>query len=131
MKDKSIAIFEFEKPFVFVTFTGNDFNDKNFEEYTLQSHKAFEWNRYAMIYDISKVEYVQSKYRDLQAKDIQKNKEKIENKAIGLAVIAPSFLQRTLAKAVFLIISYPSKIKVFENKEEAMSWINELLEEEN
>lgn len=130
MENQSLATFEFEKPLVYVTFTGNEFNDKNFEKYTLQSHKAFEWDRYGMIYDVSKVEYVQAKYRILQGKDVKENKDKIENQAIGLALIAPSFLQRTLIQAVFLIISYPSKVQIFKDKKEAMKWINELLEEE-
>ncbi len=130
MENQSLANFEFEKPLIYVNFTGNEFTDENFEEYTLQSQKAFEWERYGMIYDVSKVEYVQAKYRILQGKDVKENKEKIENKAIGLALIAPSFLQRTLIQAVFLIISYPSKVKICKDKEEAMEWINELLEKE-
>lgn len=130
MENKPLAIFEFEKPLIYVNFTGNEFTDKNFEHYTLQSHKAFDWERYAMIYDVSKVQYIESKYRILQGNDIKANKEKIENQAIGLAVIAPSFLQRTFIQAVFLIISYPSKIKICKDKEEAMEWIHELLENE-
>ncbi|WP_338766475.1 STAS/SEC14 domain-containing protein [Bernardetia sp. ABR2-2B] len=128
MSSLPIATFQFEKPFVYVSFTGNDFDDENFEEYKKSSHKAFEWERYGMIYDISKVEYVQTKYRTLQAEDIKKHKEQIENKAIGLAVIAPSFFQRTFAKTIFLIISYPSKVEVFESEEKAMKWMNKLLE---
>jgi hypothetical protein len=130
MQNNKIATFEFEKPFVFVTFTGNDFDDESFEQYRLKSHKGFEWKKYAMVYDISQIEYVQSKYRDLQAKDIKDNQEKIKNKAIGLAIVAPSFIQRTFVKTIFLILSYPSKVKIFENKEEAIEWINGLLERE-
>lgn len=130
MEKQSLAHFEFEKPIIYVTFIGNDATDESFEEYTLQSHKAFEWERYVLVYDISKMQYLAAKYRILQGKDLENQKEKIENQAIGLAIIAPSFLQRTMIQAIFLIKPYPSKVKVCKDKKEAMEWINELLKEE-
>lgn len=130
MENQPLAYFEFEQPIIYVTFTGNNATDKNFEEYTIQSHKAFEWERYALVYDISKMRYLAAKYRIMQGKDLENTKEKIAKQSIGLALIAPSFLQRTIVQAVFLIKPYPSKVKVCKDKEEAMEWINELLEKE-
>ncbi|WP_338812992.1 hypothetical protein V9L05_16820 [Bernardetia sp. Wsw4-3y2] len=131
MENQSLAIFEFEKPIIYVTFTENTATDENFEEYTLQSHKAFEWERYALIYDISKMQYLAAKYRIMQGKDLENTKDKIAKQSIGLALIAPSFLQRTIVQAIFLVKPYPSKVKVCKTKEEATEWINELLENEN
>lgn len=130
MEKQPLAIFEFDEPIIYVTFTENSATDESFEEYVQQSHKAFEWERYALVYDISKMQYLAAKYRIIQGKDLENTTEKIAKQSIGLALIAPSFLQRTLIQAIFLIKPYPSKVKIFKDKEEAMSWINELLEEE-
>ncbi len=129
-KNNPIATFIFEEPIVYVNFTGNEFTDESFKEYATQSKKVFDWKRYGMIYNISKVEFVEEKYRTLQAYEIEENKKQIEEKAVGLAIIARSFFKRTFAKTVFLFLNYPSKVKICKDEEEAIEWINELLTKE-
>jgi hypothetical protein len=131
MGNQSLAIFEFEKPLIYVNFTGNPATDQNVEEYIQLSHKAFEWERYGLIYDVSKMNYLPAKYRIMQGNDLERIKKEVKNQAIGLAIIAPSFLQRTLVQAIFFIKSYPSELKVCRTKEEAMNWMNKLLDKED
>ncbi len=131
MENNSLATFKFEKPIIYVTFIGNEATDESFEEYTQLSNKAYEWKRYGMIYDVSKMKYLPAKYRIIQGNDIQKKENEIRQQSIGLAIIAPSFVQRIITEAVFAINAYPSKLKVFKTKEKAIQWMNELLEAED
>ena len=71
-----------------------------------------------------------AKYRIQQGTSLKNNKENIEKYAIGMAIIAPSFIQRMILEGIFLIKPYPAPLKICQTEEEATTWINELLEKE-
>jgi hypothetical protein len=114
-----------------LTFQDITATDENFEEYLQLSRSCYEKDRFALIYDISKMRYLPSKYRIIQGNDLEASKYLIEEKSMGLAIIAPTIIQQLIVKGILLIKPYPSKLKVCSTMEEAMKWINDLLENEN
>ncbi|PIY12196.1 MAG: hypothetical protein COZ18_02645 [Flexibacter sp. CG_4_10_14_3_um_filter_32_15] len=129
---KPYAIFDYsEFPLVHVKLTDVEITDQNFKEYVDEVGKIYEKGRYAVILDATDTKYVAAKYRVLQGNALKVNKNNVAQFSIGMAIIAPSVLQRMLLEAVFMIKPYPSEVKVCKTKEEATEWINELLEKEN
>jgi len=126
------AIFDYsEFPLVHIKLTDTEITDQNFGDYVEEVGKIYEKGRYAIILDATNTKYVASKYRVLQGNTLKANKKIVENFSIGMAIIAPSVLQRMLLEGIFMIKPYPSELKVCKTKEEATEWINVLLEQEN
>lgn len=129
----SYATFDYsELPILKIEFTGENATDENFDEYLKESAViSSKTERYISILDTTKAKYLSAKYRILQGKYLEKNKERIEKQAIAIIFIAPSFLQRTVLKGIFLVKSYPSPVFIVSNKEEGMKKVNQLLDKEN
>ncbi|WP_375560522.1 hypothetical protein ACE193_22970 [Bernardetia sp. OM2101] len=126
------AIFDYSNfPLVHIKLTNAEITDQNFQNYVDEVGKIYERGRYAIILDATDTQYVASKYRVIQGNSLKANKKTVEKYSIGMAIIAPSILQRMLLEGVFMIKPYPSEVKVCKNPEEAKNWINELLEKEN
>ncbi len=131
-KNKPYGIFDYsELPLVKIQLTGEAVTDQNFDEYLKEfaaiSQKS---ERYISLLDASKVSYLSAKYRILQGKYLEENIERIAKQAIAVIFIAPSFLHRTMLKAIFLVKEYPSLVFIVSSKEEGMEKVNELLAEE-
>lgn len=125
------AIFDYsEFPLVRVKLTDVEITDQNFQEYVNEIGKIYEKGRYALLIDTTDTQYVAAKYRVMQGNALKANKDNVAKFSMGMAIIAPSVLQRMLLEAVFIIKPYPSKIKVCKNQDEAIHWINDLLEKE-
>ncbi|WP_338812993.1 hypothetical protein V9L05_16825 [Bernardetia sp. Wsw4-3y2] len=129
---KPYAIFDYsEFPLVHIKLTDTEITDQNFQDYVDEVGKIYEKGRYAILLDATDTKYVGAKHRIMQGNALKLNKNNIAQFSIGMAIIAPSVLQRMLLEAVFIIKPYPSEVKVCKTKEEATEWINELLENEN
>jgi hypothetical protein len=127
---KPYAIFDYsEFPLVHIKLTNAEITDQNFQDYVDEIGKIYEKGRYAIILDTTDTKYVAAKYRILQGNALKVNKNNVTQFSIGMAIIAPSVLQRMLLEAVFMIKPYPSEVKVCKTKNEAIKWINELLDE--
>jgi len=121
------ATFDYsEFPLVKITLTDAEITDQNFAAYVQEIGKIYEKGRYAIILDATNTKYVASKYRVLQGNALKANKKMVENFSIGMAIIAPSVLQRMLLEGIFMIKPYPSEVKVCKTKREASEWKNEL-----
>lgn len=126
------AIFDYSAfPLVHVKLTDVEITEQNFQDYVDEVGKIYKKGRYAIILDATNTQYVAAKYRVMQGNALKLNKDNITQYSIGMAIIAPSVLQRMLLQAVFIIKPYPSEVKVCKTKEEATEWMNELLEKEN
>lgn len=126
------AIFDYSNfPLVHIKLTNVEITDQNFSAYVEEVGKIYKKGRYAIILDTTDTQYVSAKHRILQGNSLKINKNNVAQFSIGMAIIAPSVLQRMLLQAVFMIKPYPSEVKVCKNEEEATEWINELLEKEN
>lgn len=126
------AIFDYSAfPLVHVKLTDVEITEQNFQDYVDEVGKIYQKGRYAIILDATNTQYVAAKYRVMQGNALKLNKDNITQYSIGMAIIAPSVLQRMLLQAVFIIKPYPSEVKVCKTKEEATEWMNELLEKEN
>ncbi|AFM06139.1 hypothetical protein Fleli_3833 [Bernardetia litoralis DSM 6794] len=132
MKHKPYGIFDYsELPLVKIELTGEAATDQNFEEYLKESAAISQKSeRYISLLDTSKVSYLSAKFRIIQGKYINDNKERIAKQAIAIIFIAPSFLHRTMLKAIFVVKDYPNPVFIVSSKEEGMEKVNELLEEE-
>ena len=132
MENQPYAIFDYsELPLVKIEFTGENATDQNFDAYLKQTAAIpSKTERYISIMDTSKTSYLAAKYRILQGKYLEENKERIAEKAIAAIFIAPSFLHRTVLKAIFLVKSYPSPVFIMGSKEEAREKAQELLKQE-
>ncbi|WP_291727651.1 hypothetical protein [Bernardetia sp.] len=118
-------------PLIQIEFTGVNATDENFVAYLEEMAKLSEQpKRYISIVDTSKATYLSAKYRIMQGKYLEERKEKIAEKAIAAIFVAPSFLQRTVLKAIFIVKSYPSPVFIVASKEEAQEKVKELLEKE-
>lgn len=130
--ENSYAIFDYSDfPLVHIKLTNAEITDQNFQNYVDEVGKIYERGRYAIILDATDTKYVAAKYRVMQGNALKANKKTVEKYSIGMAIIAPSVLQRMLLEGIFMIKPYPSEVKVCKKKEEAKKWINELLEKEN
>ena len=132
MENQPYAIFDYsELPLIKIEFTGEKATDENFENY-LEETAAIQskTERYISIIDTSKASYLEAKYRIMQGKYLEENNERIQRQAIAIIFVAPSFLHRTVLKAIFLVKPYPSPVFIVSNKEEAIEKANQLLEEE-
>ena len=58
---------------------------------------------------------------------LEKNKERTAQKAVATIFIAPSFIHRTILKAIFMIKPYASPVFIVASKEEARQKADELL----
>jgi len=132
MENKLYANFDYsELPLIKIELTGEDATDENFEEYLKETADIpSKTERYISLVDTTKGSFLLAKYRILQGKYLEDNKERIKKQAIAIILIAPSFLHRTILKGIFLVKSYPSPVFIVSNKEEGMEKVNELLEEE-
>jgi hypothetical protein len=125
------AIFDYsEFPLVHIKLTDAEITEQNFSDYVNEVEKIYEKGNYAIILDTTDTKYVAAKYRVMQGNSLKLNKNNIAQFSIGMAIIAPSVLQRMLLEAIFMIKPYPSEVKVCKKKEEAIEWVNELLETE-
>ncbi len=132
MENQPYAIFDYsELPLIKIEFTGEAATDENFEEYLKETTAIpSKTERYISLVDTTNNSYLSAKYRILQGKYLEENYERIKKQAIAIIFIAPSFLHRTILKAIFLVKPYPSPVFIVSNKEEGMEKVNELLEEE-
>lgn len=128
-ENKPYAIFDYsELPLIRIDFTGEKATDDNFADYLEETAAiSLKAERYISIMDTSKASYLTAKYRISQGKYLEKNKERIAKKAIAAIFIAPSFLHRTVLKAIFIVKSYPSPVFIVTSKEEARQKVDELL----
>lgn len=128
-ENKPYAIFDYsELPLIRIDFTGEKATDDNFADYLEETAAiSLKAERYISIMDTSKASYLTAKYRISQGKYLEKNKEHIAKKAIAAIFIAPSFLHRTVLKAIFIVKSYPSPVFIVTSKEEARQKVDELL----
>lgn len=125
------AIFDYSKfPVVHVKLTDVEITDQNFQDYVHEIGNLYQKGQYILLLDATDTQYVSAKHRILQGNAIKLNKDIITKFSIGMAIIAPSVLQRMLLEAVFIIKPYPSEVKVCKTKEEAIEWINDLLKKE-
>lgn len=125
------AIFDYSKfPVVHVKLTDVEITDQNFQDYVHEIGNLYQKGRYILLLDATDTQYVSAKHRILQGNALKLNKDTITKFSIGMAIIAPSVLQRMLLEAVFIIKPYPSEVKVCKTKEEAIEWINDLLKKE-
>ena len=131
-EQKPYGIFDYsELPLIKIEVTGEQATDENFSAYLDEMGSMFsKVKRYISILDTTKGTYLPVKYRIMQGKYLETNKEFIEKQSIAAILIAPHFLQRTVLKAVFLIKPYPSKAFFVSTKEEAIEKVHQLLEEE-
>lgn len=130
--EKPYAIFDYSKfPVVHIKLTNVEISDQNFTNYVEEVGKIYKKGKYAIILDATDTKYIAAKYRIIQGNALKLNKNNVTNFSIGMAIVAPSVLQRMLLEGVFMIKPYPSEVKVCKKKEEAIEWINELLEKEN
>ena len=133
MEHLPYATFDYsDLPIIKVDFTGEKATDENFKNYLDETANIpSKTERYISIMDTSKTSYLAAKYRILQGKYLEENHERIAEKAIAAIFIAPSFLHRSILKAIFLVKQYPSPVFIVSSKEEAQEKANELLEQEN
>ncbi len=125
------AVFDYsEFPIVHIKLTDVEITDQNFQNYVNEVGQIYKKGRYAIILDTTKTKYVASKYRVIQGNALKLNKKIVEDYSIGMAVIAPSVLQRMLLEGIFMIKPYPSEVKVCKTEEEAKEWIGEIMEKE-
>lgn len=126
------AIFDYSAfPLVHVKLTDVEITDQNFQDYVDEVGRIHEKGQYALILDTTHTQYVAAKYRVLQGNALKLNKDNIAQFSVGMAIIAPSILQRMLLEAIFIIKPYPSEVKVCKTTEEATEWIDELFRKEN
>ncbi len=132
MENTPYATFDYsELPIIKIEFTGEDATDENFEHYLKEMVEIPSKTKYyILIMDTSKSSYLSVKHRILQGQYLEENKEHIAQKAIATLFITPSFLHRTILKALFVIKSYPSPVFIIGNQEEASQKIEELLKDE-
>ncbi|WP_338765324.1 hypothetical protein WAF17_01390 [Bernardetia sp. ABR2-2B] len=134
MEDKiPFGIFDYSEfpPLIQVELTGTKATDENFTAYLAEMEKiATQPERYISILDTTKASYLPVKYRIMQGKYLEKNKKHTAQKAIAAVFIAPSFIQRTVLKAIFMIKPYASPVFIVASKEDARQKVEELLEEE-
>ncbi|AFM06138.1 hypothetical protein Fleli_3832 [Bernardetia litoralis DSM 6794] len=129
---KPYAIFDYsELPLVHIKLTNAEITDQNFGDYVNEVSEIYKKGRYVILLDATDTQYVAAKHRITQGNAIKLNKNNVTEFSIGMAIIAPSVLQRMLLEAIFMIKPYPSELKVCKTKKEALQWINEILEKEN
>ncbi|WP_338766477.1 hypothetical protein WAF17_03860 [Bernardetia sp. ABR2-2B] len=129
--NKPYAVFDYsEFPLVHIKLTDVEITNQNFQDYVDEVGEVYKKGRYAIILDATDTKYVASKYRVIQGNALKENKKIVEKYSIGMAIIAPSVLQRMLLEGIFMIKPYPSELKVCKTEEEATKWINKLLEKE-
>lgn len=133
MENQPYGIFDYsELPLVKIRYTGAKATDENFSAYLAEMGTIFKkTERYISLLDTTEATYLSVKHRIMQGKYVEENQERIKKQAIAAVFIAPSFLHRTILKAIFMIKEYPSKVFIVSSKEEGTKKINELLEEEN
>jgi hypothetical protein len=131
-ESKLYGIFDYsELPLIKIEVTGEQATDEKFLAYLEEMRSIFsKAKRYISILDTTKGIYLPVKYRIMQGKYLETNKEFIEKQSIAAILIAPHFLQRTVLKAVFLIKPYPSQAFFVSTREEAIEKAHQLLEEE-
>ena len=126
------GIFDFsELPVVKVSYTEEKISDENFADYLEEMGTVFEKaERYIMLFDTTHATYMPVKHRIEQGKYLEKNEERIKRQSIAVIFIAPSFLHRTVLKAIFMIKPHPSEVFFVSTEEEARKKVEELLEKE-
>jgi hypothetical protein len=126
------ATFDYENlPLVKVTLTRNKATDENFNSYLEEAHSIYKKGKYAMLFEPNGTLYLEGKFRIRQGKKIKEEYDLIKNTVIGLAIIVPLTMQRVVLNGIFLLSPYPSPYKFCKNEEEALHFLNQLIETEN
>ena len=113
MEQQPYVIFDYSEfpPLIQVELTGVKATDENFTVYLEEMGSVPDQaERYISILDMTKSNYLPAKYRIMQGKYLEKNKERTAQKAIAAIFVAPSFLQRTILKAIFIIKLHASPV---------------------
>lgn len=137
MKDTNLINFENDYfsanidnfPFLYITFTGKNASDKEFEEYinyldTIYTQK----NQFVMLSDARKGNYLKSKHRIDLGNWTKQNKESIEQLCKGVAFVMSSIIMKTMLQGIFIIQAPPYPYTVVEDMEKAEIWLKEQLE---
>ncbi len=132
MENKPYGIFDYsELPIVKVELTGEPATDENFSAYLEEMGSVpTRAERYISILDMTKASYLPAKYRILQGKYLEDNKERTAKQAIAAVFVASSLIHKILLKAIFMIKPYASPVFIVSSVEEGMKKVNELLVEE-
>ena len=125
------AIFDYSAfPLVHIKLTDAEITDQNFQSYVNEVGEIYKKGKYIILLDATDTKYVAAKYRTMQGNALKLNKKIVEEYSIGMAIVAPSVLQRMLLEGIFMIKPYPSEVKVCRTQREAEEWIDELLQRE-
>ena len=132
MENKPYGIFDYsELHIVKVELTGEPATDENFSAYLKEMGSVpTRAERYISILDMTKASYLPAKYRIMQGKYLEDNKERTAKQAIAAVFVASSLIHKILLKAIFMIKPYASPVFIVSSVEEGMKKVNELLVEE-
>ncbi len=123
---KYVAIDKSKFPVIALQFGNFEPSAQQFEEYLDEMQKLYESEeKYVIIFDSSKSQYLSTENRIKQGVWMKKNDALTKEKVLGLAFVVPSIMIRMLLNAIFLIQKPSVDYKVCTKMEEAVEWAEE------
>lgn len=114
-------------PIVIIRFTGNKSTDENFQAYLNQTKACYRSEKkLAIIFDATKATVPSFSHQKMQADWLKENKALMQEFCLGTAYVIPNLAIRAILKAIFALQKQPVAYKIFETKDEAMTWIDGL-----
>ncbi len=116
-------------PIIYITFTGKQSTDDEFAEYIHYLDLIYTQDeKFVMLTDSSKGNYMKSKHRIDFGNWTKKNREVIQNQCKGIAFVMSSILMKIMLQGIFLIQSLPYEYTIVDSVEKAEEWVKEQLE---
>ena len=118
---------ESDFPIVQIRFTGNKSTDKNFQAYLDQNKACYRFRKkLAIVFDATEATIPSFSHQKMQAEWLKENKELMQQYCVVTAYVIPNLAIRAILKAIFALQKQPAAYKIFETKDEAMTWIDGL-----
>jgi hypothetical protein len=119
-------------PIVKVIFTGEQANDDNFPLYMNEVKAVYEQQqKVVIIFDASNAVMPALKYQKMQGDWLKENEQLMKDYCLGTAYIIPNLIIRNVLKAIFTIQKQPVEYLVCKNDDDANSWVNSQLQNNN
>ena len=121
-----------KNPIIEVVFTGEQANDDNFPFYMQEVKAVYEQQKkIVIVFDASNSVMPALKYQKMQGDWLKENEQLMKDYCLGTAYIIPNLIIRNVLKAIFTFQKQPVDYIVCKNNDDANTWVNSQLQNNN
>ena len=127
------AIFDYSQlPFIKVDFTEAELTEENFTAYLDEVYTLYlksDYKPVTVLIDMKNASYISSKYRIITGNRLKEEQENIKKYVVATAILTRNVIQNIVLKGIFVLAEFPSPLKIFSKEEEAIKWLEKMIEE--